>query len=320
MRIDLPRRNFIKGFACVGAGAAMLPCCLPRVALAADRLAFNMREIANGVFTFQGVNELMTPVNQGAIANVGLVVGNDAAAVIDSGGSMVEGRALANAVKEITDRPVRYLINTHMHPDHIFGNAAFPDATVVGHRNLPSALEARTAFYLRSYRNQLGDALMKDVAIVPPALLVDDQLELDLGDRKLELRAWQPAHTDNDLTVRDFTSGTFFAGDLVFMGHLPTLDGSLLGWMRQMEALAAVDARRVVPGHGPSPTDWPAALTAERRYFEALAGDVRQAIADGVPLAEAVKTAGRGERERWALFDDYNERNATAAFAELEWE
>lgn len=320
MQIDLPRRNFMKAFACVGAGAAMLPCCLPRAALAAGGLTLNMREIAGGVFAFQGVNELMTPANQGAIANLGLVVGNDAAAVIDSGGSMVEGHALAKVIRQITNKPVRYMINTHMHPDHIFGNAAFPEATVVGHRNLPAALEARGAFYLQSYRNQLGDALMKDINIIAPTLLVEDRLELDLGSRKLELQAWQPAHTDNDLTVRDIASGTFFAGDLVFMGHLPTLDGSLLGWMRQMDALGAVDARRVVPGHGPSPADWPAALNAERRYFEALAGDVRQAIADGLPLAEAVKTAGRGERERWALFDDYNERNATAAYAELEWE
>ncbi|HWK66250.1 MAG TPA: quinoprotein relay system zinc metallohydrolase 2 [Rhizobiaceae bacterium] len=320
MQIDFPRRNFMKGFACIGAGAALLPCCLPRAALAADGLAFDVRDIAPGVFAFQGVDELMTSANRGAIANLGLVVGNDAAAVIDSGGSMIEGYALVEAVRKVTDRPVRYLINTHMHPDHIFGNAAFPDAAVVGHRNLPAALEARGAFYLRSYRNQLGEALMKDITIVPPTLLVEDQLELDLGGRKLELKAWQPAHTDNDLTVRDIASGTFFAGDLVFMGHLPTLDGSLLGWMRQMETLDAVDARRVVPGHGPSPADWPAALSAERRYFDVLASDVRQAIADGVPLAEAVKTAGGSERAHWALFDDYNERNATAAYAELEWE
>lgn len=321
MPINHQRRKLLKGFACVGAGAAITPCCLARTVLAANgQLKFDIRQLADGVFAFQGVNELMTPNNQGAIANLGLVVGQEAAAVIDSGGSMVEGTAFAAAIRDVTAKPVRYLINTHMHPDHIFGNAAFPQATVVGHRNLPGALEARGAFYLQSYRRQLGEELMKDIRIVPPTVLVDDRLELELGGRQVELRAWSPAHTDNDLTVRDPATGTFFAGDLVFLEHLPTLDGSLLGWIRQMDALAAVEARRVVAGHGPAPADWPGALTDERRYFDVLAADLRKAIADGRPLAEAVTTAGQRERRHWLLFDDYNERNATAAYAELEWE
>ncbi len=323
MSIDPLRRKVLGGFACVGAGAVLLPCCFGRMALAAaDDLEIALKQIAGGVFAFRGVDQLMTEGNEGAISNLGVVVGNDAAAVIDSGGSMIEARAFVAAIEKVTDKPVRYLINTHMHPDHIFGNAAFREigATIVGHRNLPRALETRGAFYLQSFREQIGDALMKSVEIVPPTTLVDDRLELDLGGRMLELQAWKPAHTDNDLTVLDRATRTLFAGDLVFMASLPTLDGSLLGWLRQMEELAAIEAARVVPGHGPVPADWPAALEPERRYFEVLARDLRKAIADGVPLAEAVKTAGLSERSEWALFDDYNERNATAAFAELEWE
>jgi quinoprotein relay system zinc metallohydrolase 2 len=320
MPIDRVRRGLVTGFACVGAGAA-LPCCFPHGALAAAT-DFALSEIADGVFAFRGKNELMTPSNEGAICNLGIVVGEEAAAAIDSGGSLVQARAFIAAIREVTQKPIRFLINTHMHPDHIFGNAAFRDvgATVVGHKNLPRALEARGAFYLRNYRNQLGDALMEGVEIVPPTRLVADRLELDLGGRVLDVQAWKAAHTDNDLTVFDARTRTLFAGDLVFMEHLPTLDGSLLGWIRQMDALAAIDARSVVPGHGPVAARWPDALDAQRRYFEVLAGDVRQAIAAGRPLAEAVKTAGRSEASNWALFDEYNERNATAAFAELEWE
>ncbi len=318
MPIALTRRKLMQG---LGSFAA-LPCCFAHRAFAATSADLELREIADGVFAFQGANELMHPENEGAIANLGVVVGTDAAAVIDSGGSLVEAQAFIAAIEKITNKPVRYLINTHVHPDHIFGNAAFQalGPAIVGHRNLPAALEARGEYYLRSYREQLGEKLMQGIKIVPPTLLVDDVLELDLGGRVLELKAWEAAHTDNDLTVFDPSSSTFFAGDLVFMGHLPTIDGSLLGWLRQMDALAAVNARRVVPGHGPVSSAWPAALEPERRYFEALAADLRQAIKKGTPLAEAVKTAGRGEAPNWALFEDYNERNATAAYAELEWE
>jgi quinoprotein relay system zinc metallohydrolase 2 len=320
MSIDPVRRGMMKGLASFG--VAILPCCLSHRAFAATDPDLALREIADGVFAFQGVNELMHPENEGAICNLGVVVGSDAAAVIDSGGSLAEGQAFIAAIKKITAKPVRYLINTHVHPDHIFGNAAFKalGPTIVGHQNLPAALEARGEYYLHSYREQLGDKLMEGIEIVPPTLLVDDVLELDLGGRMLQLKAWEAAHTDNDLTVLDAASGTFFAGDLVFMGHLPTIDGSLLGWLKQMDTLAGIDAQRVVPGHGPVSSAWPDALEPERRYFEVLAADLRQAIKEGVPLAEAVKTAGRSEASNWTLFDDYNERNATAAYAELEWE
>ncbi|RWP93468.1 MAG: quinoprotein relay system zinc metallohydrolase 2 [Mesorhizobium sp.] len=323
MSVDRLRRRLVSGFACTAASAALLPCCLGRAVLAAGgSLRFSVRQIADGVFAFQGADELMTAANNGAICNLGAVIGTDAVAVIDSGGSLIEAQAFLAAIGKLTAKPVRFLVNTHMHPDHIFGNAAFRKigATIVGHRNLPRALEARGAFYLHNYREQLGEALMEGIEIVPPTMLVDDHLQLDLGGRMIELRAWKAAHTDNDLTVFDTATRTLFAGDLVFMGSLPTLDGSLLGWLRQMDALTAIDAARVVPGHGPVTADWPQALAGERRYFEILARDIRKAIADGTPLREAVKTAGESERDNWHLFDYYNERNATAAFAELEWE
>jgi quinoprotein relay system zinc metallohydrolase 2 len=323
MRTDPLRRRLLTGFTCTGIGAAISPCCLGRAAFAASgSVEFAIREVADGVFAFRGVDELPGAANEGAIANLGVIVGRDAVAVIDSGGSLVEARSFLAAIRSISAKPIRFLINTHMHPDHIFGNASFREAgaTLVGHRNLPDALAARGSFYLRSYRRQLGEALMKGVEIVPPAILVEDRLELDLGGRMIQLRAWDPAHTDNDLTIYDAATRTLFAGDLVFLGHLPTLDGSLLGWMAQLDALAAIGARAVVAGHGPVPSDWPRAIEAERRYFEVLARDLRKAIAAGVPLAKAVQTAGTSERGNWELFDDYNGRNATAAYAELEWE
>jgi glyoxylase-like metal-dependent hydrolase (beta-lactamase superfamily II) len=97
------------------------------------------------------------------------------------------------------------------------------------------------------------------------------------------------------------------------------VDGSIRGWLNTLDRLAKVPAQRVVPGHGPV-SDWPAALADERRYLEKLADDVRTLIARGAPLAVAAQTAGASERSRWKLFDDYNARNATAVFSELEWE
>ena len=161
---------------------------------------------------------------------------------------------------------------------------------------------------------------MAETTIVPPQQLVADEVKVDLGQRLLTVRAWPVAHTDNDLTVLDEESGTLFAGDLVVTQHVPVLDGSILGWLAAMDELARIPARRVIPGHGPAIGDWPGALQDQRRYLERLASDVRDLIKRGVPLATAAQRAGQAEKGRWRLFEEYNARNATVAFAELEWE
>lgn len=287
----------------------------------AQESEFQVDEIGPGVFVHVGRIELMTAENEGAIANVGFVVGDTAVAVIDTGGSVREGRKLLAAIRARTDKPIRYVINTHAHPDHVFGNVAFQqDGTIfVGAKTLPRALATRGPLYIDAFRRIMGRELIDEVSLVPSSLLVDGQLSLDLGGRALTLQTWPTAHSDSDLTVLDEQSKTLFAGDVLFVTHIPVVDGSLAGFIAAASALQALPAQRVVPGHGPV-SPWPAALMDERRYLDVLARDVRALIARGQPITVAADSAAAFERPNWTLFDDYNARNATAAFSELEWE
>ena len=278
-------------------------------------------EVAPKIFVHTGQIALMTRENDGATANIGFIVGGNAVAVIDTGGSVREGLRLLAAIRARTDKPVRYVINTHGHPDHVFGNAAFANSgtVFVGHRNLPQALAVRGPFYTDAFRRIMGEQLLDGVRMIPPTLLVDGTTKLDLGSRTLTVTSWPTAHSDNDLTVLDEQTGTLFAGDLVFLAHIPVLDGSLRGWLKVIDELGTLPAQRVIPGHGPV-SEWPGALADQRRYLETLATDVRRLIARGEPITVAAGTAAASERPRWQLFDDYNARNATSAYSEIEWE
>jgi quinoprotein relay system zinc metallohydrolase 2 len=277
--------------------------------------------VASGVYVHHGVHEEATVANQGGIANIGFVIGDAAVAVIDSGGSPMEGRALLRAIRKITDLPVRYVINTHFHPDHVMGNAAFvPEgAEFIGHKNLPMGLMARRDSYVAGYESVFGPDSAKD-AVVVPSHLVADRETIDLGHRVLEIRAFPTAHTDSDLVVIDETSRTLFAGDLVFLERTPAIDGSILGWLKAIETLRSIPAARVVPGHGPVTAPWPGSLDPEQAYFELLVRDTRKLIADGGSLQQATDTIGLSESGKWQLFDSYNARNVTVAYTELEWE
>ena len=288
--------------------------------LRAEPLA--VKEIAPGVFVHEGRYEIFTPRNEGDTSNAGFIIGRDGVAVIDTGGSPRVGEALLEAIRARTQLPIKYVINTHMHPDHVFGNVAFEveKPVFVGHAKLPRALAARADVYLGKNKELLGDAFER-TRIIPPTLLVKDKMALDLGGRTILLEAQKTAHTDNDLTVFDKQTGTLFLGDVLFAKHIPALDGSIRGWLTLLDQLKSrTDVARVVPGHGPASMEWPQALAAEHRYLAKVADDVRTFIEEGRTLAEASHEAGLSERDAWLLFKEYHARNVSAAFAELEWE
>ena len=278
-------------------------------------------EVAPGIYVHHGVHEELDVGYHGDICNIGFIVGSDSVAVIDSGGSLAVGQRLREAIRKITPLPVRYVINTHVHPDHIFGNAAFlaDQPVFVGHAKLADAMERRREIYLRNNATWLGDDA-RGSDIVKPTLAVASTHELDLGGRTLLLTAYPVAHTNTDLSILDSTTATLWSGDLLVVERTPSIDGDIKGWLQVLQQLRLSPAQRVVPGHGAIPRDWQQALANQQRYLETLLQDVRASIRRGEPMEQSMQTAAASEKDKWLLFDSVNRRNVNIIFPALEWE
>ena len=308
----LSRRQAVIGAVC--------GCCCPVLSRAATTEPFPTDEVAPGIHIRRGVDEDASPANDGAIANIGFVVGREAVAVMDPGGSLIDGERLRARIRQATNLPIRYVVLSHAHPDHIFGAGAFePDRPMlIGHARLPKALAVRGEYYRKRLAAIVGAE--RAGTVVVPTELVQTRKEIDLGNRVLEITAHPIAHTNNDLSVLDRSTGTLLASDLLFVHRVPSLDGSLTGWIDELTRLKSSPARRAVPGHGPTGVDWPSASADLERYLGTLLRETRDALGKGLQIEEAVNVVGQSERGKWALFDDYHGRNVTQAFKELEWE
>lgn len=221
---------------------------LATTALAEQALSF--AEIAPGVYLHRGVQEVPDAANGGRIANLGFIVGDQRVAVIDAGGSYAEGQAVLQAIRQVTDLPVAWLILTHMHPDHSLGAGAFADQgiEIIGHENLADALNRRRDAYLNPVKAYLGEQAQGTRIVLPTSTVaISQSRDLDLGGRIITLTAHPTAHTNNDLTVYDTRTDVLWLSDLLFVDHLPVVDGSVLGWLHVMDELVQRTPTIVVP-------------------------------------------------------------------------
>ena len=296
-------------------------CCSSKTFAGGEPDSFNLTEVAQDIYLHQGVHVNFEDPLHDDIANIGFILGKKCIAVIDTGGSLKIGNELYDSIRKISDLPICFVINTHIHFDHVLGNKAFDldETEFVGHKNLTEAIEGNRGFFLQQFTDDLGPNPTEN-SIIGPTMTVTDALEVDLGDRVLLLTAHQTAHTNTDLTVFDKQTQTLWTGDLLFRERIPAFDGSLKGWLSVLEKMSEYDVALVIPGHGSPSTGWPEALSKEKEYLKVLLNDTRQAIAKGLFMDEVIETVGSNEKQNWLLYQQHHKRNVSKAFIELVWE
>ena len=253
----------------------------------ADPAPFTFHELGPGV-----VAAVVIPdVASYAFANSLIVVGEDGVLVVDTQQNPRPARAVLDEVRRRTDRPVRWVVNTHAHADHVWGNAvyaaAFPDVevlatraardsivagferdveeqragTVESRRRLETMLEEETDPERReriaaaiAVRDRYLDDL-DTLRLVPPGRTVDGRLHLDLGGREVVLFEVGPAHTPGDLVVWLPAEDIVMVGDLLEEGGLWLEGADLRGWAEALATIHALEPETLVMGHGSVQTD-----------------------------------------------------------------
>jgi len=218
-------------------------------ALAADKLT----RIGDNVFAYVDTKQSSKDNSFGA--NAGIIIGRDGIAVVDTLVSAKEAKRFIKAIKAVSKKPIKYVINTHYHLDHAFGNAEFVKlgAVVIAQENDKQTM-ARTAEATLKNAGQYGltPEDMKGTTIAYPVLSYGDRMTIDLGGQLVELRHARPSHTDGDTLVYLPDKKVLFAGDILFTNYHPFLaEGNIEGWCGELDDLQAMDAEVIIPGHGP---------------------------------------------------------------------
>lgn len=246
------------------------------------------RQIAPDTWLVEGRTENFSKDNGGDIVNVAFLATDAGVLVIDTGPSRRYGEALRAAIGRVTDAPVRRVLLTHHHPDHVLGNQAFADVPIAALAGTARLMAEEGDAMAENMYRLVGDWMRGTEVVLP-----DETLEpgvLAFGGHRLRLLALQ-GHTGADLAILDETTGVLFAGDLVFHDralttpHTPGIDA----WLADLDRLGVLAWSLVVPGHGPiARDDGPLRQTAD--YLRWLDRTFTEAAARGADMNEVMQS------------------------------
>jgi glyoxylase-like metal-dependent hydrolase (beta-lactamase superfamily II) len=293
---------------------ALLLLCFCSAALAQDTTDFTVKKIGEGVYA------AISPDRSKAGSNAGFIVGSDSVLVVDTFIGVEPAKELLAEIRNVTDLPIRYVVNTHYHLDHTGGNAVFKQegATIVAQRNVRAWVNTENLKFFGPNPKPEDSARVQ--ALVPPDKVYSKSLDLSLGSRKIQVR-YMLGHTGGDSVVFVPDANVVFAGDLVWQHHLPNLiDASTAEWIQTLDKLVGEHPNATfVSGHGDIATA--AEVSAFRDYLNTLRNTVAKEQGtgkSGQELVDAVTADLKDKYGQWGFFDHFISRNIQQTAAELD--
>jgi cyclase len=300
------------------AGVALVFIAIARCAAAQDAAAgapkhFTLVTVGEGVYA-----AIAKDGDPAAGGNAGFVIGSDAVLVVDTFATPAAAEELAGEIRRLTPRPVRWVVNTHYHIDHVGGDIVFTraGAAVVAHANVRAWVRTENLKWRKEITPEDREMLSR---LVLPDVVHRDGLAIWLGDRRIDVLS-RPGHTGGDSVVFVPSVNVLFGGDLVWKNTVPNLiDASTDAWVDTLDGfLQEHPMATFVPGHG----EVGKALDVRyfRDYISGLRLSVARALQDGKSGKELVDSILAGQRDRyaaWKWFDDFGPRNVELTEQEL---
>ncbi len=292
------------------------------VALPAAAQPLEPVAVAPGVWMVQGASALGTPANRNFISNAAFVVTPAGVVVVDALGSPALARELVAAIGKLTTQPIRHVVVTHYHADHIYGLQVFKDlgATITAHQSGRAYLHSDTArLRLQASREELAPWIDAQTRLVGADRWITEPMRFTLGGVDFVLQPAGPAHTPEDLVVVLPQQQLLIAGDLVFRGRVPFVGQADSGrWIEALDRLLAMRVQTIVPGHGPVSTRAESDLMLTRDYLLHLRATMGDAARNLEPFEEAYAKADWSRFEHLPLFRAANRINAYNTYLLME--
>jgi glyoxylase-like metal-dependent hydrolase (beta-lactamase superfamily II) len=301
---------------------AMLAALLGFVPALDAAAALQARQVADSVWFVQGEAALGSAANRNFISNAAFVVTPAGVVVIDALGSPALAEDLIAEIGRVTLQPVRYVIVTHYHADHIYGLQAFKarGATVIAHAAGREYLSSDTAERrLDASRAELAPWVDAQTRLVGADRWIDADEVLELGGERFRIHHAGPAHTPEDLVVFAERAKVLFVGDIVFRGRIPFVgQADSSRWIDTLDRLLRFDPVLLVPGHGPPSQQPREDLRLTRDYLQHLRRSMGEAAANLEPFEEAYARTDWSRFESLPLFRAANRMNAFNTYLLME--